>query len=134
MVSKTYVSPIHSSSFRNRYIQSIGSWENVHIKLTQYSTELQCRSFLYKGSSFCLYYDIVKEANNSIKTEGPSWSWSYGSWINNFQCNQWLSPLMLFVWIPLRQGVLDTTLCDKVCQWLATDLWFSPPIKLTATI
>jgi hypothetical protein len=27
------------------------------------------------------------------------------------------------------QGVLDTTLCDKVCQRLATDLWFSPPIK-----
>jgi hypothetical protein len=24
------------------------------------------------------------------------------------------------------QGVLDTTFCDKVCQWLATGLWFSP--------
>jgi hypothetical protein len=24
--------------------------------------------------------------------------------------------------------VLDTTLCDKVCQWLATVLWFPPPI------
>jgi hypothetical protein len=24
-----------------------------------------------------------------------------------------------------RRGVLDTTLCDKVCQWLATGLWFS---------
>ena len=23
------------------------------------------------------------------------------------------------------QGVLDTTLCDKVCQWLATGRWFS---------
>ena len=23
-------------------------------------------------------------------------------------------------------GVLDTTLCNKVCQWLATGLWFSP--------
>jgi hypothetical protein len=35
---------------------------------------------------------------------------------------------------------VDTTLCDKVCQWLATDLWFSlvlrfsPPIKLAVTI
>ena len=27
-------------------------------------------------------------------------------------------PLMLWVWILLRQGVFDTTLCDKVCQWL----------------
>ena len=24
------------------------------------------------------------------------------------------------------QGVLDTTLCDKVCQLLATGQWFSP--------
>jgi hypothetical protein len=28
--------------------------------------------------------------------------------------------------IQLRRGVLNTTLCDKVCQWLATGLWFSP--------
>jgi len=25
--------------------------------------------------------------------EGPSWSWSYGSWIYNYLCNQCLSPL-----------------------------------------
>ena len=24
-----------------------------------------------------------------------------------------------------RQGVLNTTLCDRVCQWLATSRWFS---------
>jgi hypothetical protein len=28
--------------------------------------------------------------------------------------------------IPLRRGVLNTTLCDKVCQRLATGQWFSP--------
>ena len=39
--------------------------------------------------------------------------WSYGSWIYNY-----LSPLTLWIQIPLRQGVLDTTSCDKVCQWL----------------
>ena len=44
-------------------------------------------------------------------------SLSYGSWIYNYLCNQCLSPLTLWVQIPLRQGVLDTTLCDKVCQW-----------------
>jgi hypothetical protein len=31
---------------------------------------------------------------------------------------------LLLVWIPL--GVLDTTLCDKVCQWLVAGRWFSP--------
>jgi hypothetical protein len=43
---------------------------------------------------------------------------SYGSWIYNYLCNQCLSPL--------RWGVLDTTLCDKVCQWHTTGRWFSP--------
>jgi len=26
-------------------------------------------------------------------TENPSWSWSYGSWIYNYMCNQCLSQL-----------------------------------------
>ena len=48
------------------------------------------------------------------------------SWIYNYLCNQCLSPLTLWVRTLLRRGVLDTTLCDKVCQWLATGQWFSP--------
>jgi hypothetical protein len=36
----------------------------------------------------------------------------------------------LWVWILLRWYVLDTTLCDKVCQWLATGRWFSPSLWL----
>jgi hypothetical protein len=32
--------------------------------------------------------------------ERPSWSWSYGSWINNYLCNQCLSPLKLRVRSP----------------------------------
>jgi hypothetical protein len=46
-------------------------------------------------------------------------SWLYGSWISNYLCNQCLSPLKLWVQPSLRRGVLDTALCDKVCQWLA---------------
>jgi hypothetical protein len=44
-----------------------------------------------------------------------------------------LSTQMLWVWIPLRHGVLDAKLCDKVCQWLAAGLWFSPgtPVSFT---
>ena len=30
-------------------------------------------------------------------------------------------------------SVLDTTLCDKVCQWLATCQWFSPGNPVSAT-
>ena len=57
--------------------------------------------------------------------EGPSWSWSYGSWIYNYLCHRCLLPLKLWVRIPLRRGVLDLTLCDKLCQWLAAGRWFS---------
>jgi hypothetical protein len=32
--------------------------------------------------------------------QGPLWSWSYGSWIYNYLCNQCISPLKLWVWIP----------------------------------
>jgi hypothetical protein len=56
-----------------------------------------------------------------------SWSWSYGSWIYNDLCNQCLSPLTLQVRIPFRPDVLDTTLCDKVCQW------FSPGTPVSST-
>jgi len=61
--------------------------------------------------------------------EGPSWSWSYGSWVFNYLFNQRLSPLMLWVRISLMWGVLDTT----VCQWLAKGRWFSPGIQISST-
>jgi hypothetical protein len=47
------------------------------------------------------------------------------SWIYSYLCNQCLSPLTLWVRIQLRQDVLDATLCDIVCQLLATGQWFS---------
>ena len=31
------------------------------------------------------------------------------------------------------QGVLNTTLCDKVCQWLATGQWFSLGTPVSST-
>ena len=39
--------------------------------------------------------------------------------LNNYLCNQCLSPLMLWVQTQLRRGVLNTTLCDKNCQSLS---------------
>ena len=64
---------------------------------------------------------------------GLSWPWSYGSWIYNYLCNQCQSPLMLWVRIPLRRGVLDTTLCDQVCQWLLTSQLFFPGTSVPPT-
>ena len=51
---------------------------------------------------------------------------AYHHWSCDFEPRSW-------------RGVLDTTLCDKVCQWLATSRCFSPgtlfppAVKLTAT-
>ena len=36
--------------------------------------------------------------------------------------------------IQLRWGVLDTTLCDKVCQWLMAGRWISPGTPVSPTI
>jgi hypothetical protein len=67
----------------------------------------------------------------SIEFIAVAWSWSYGSWIYNYLCNQCLSPLMLWVRISIRARC--TTLCDKVCQWLATGRWFSPGPPVSST-
>jgi len=56
----------------------------------------------------------------------PSWQWMYGSWIYSY-----LSPLMLWVRLPLR--VRNIILCDKVCQWLAAVRWFSPGPPVSST-
>jgi len=51
------------------------------------------------------YYHV----SHSLISQGPSWPWSYGSWIYNYLCNQCLSPLMLWVRISIRARC--TTLC-----------------------
>jgi hypothetical protein len=66
-----------------------------------------------------------------MTAEGPSWS--HGSWIYNYLCNQCLSPLTLWVRIPLRRGVFGTSLCNKVCQWLTAGRWFSMGTSVSST-
>ena len=34
---------------------------------------------------------------------------------------------------PIRRGVLDKVLSDKVCQWLATGRWFYPGTPVSST-
>ena len=65
------------------------------------------------------------------RRRGPSWLWSHGSWIYNYLCNQSLSRLMLWVRISIRARC--TTLCDKVCLWLATGRWFSSCTPVSST-
>jgi hypothetical protein len=53
-----------------------------------------------------MFYRITYKTEVNI-TKGPLWLRSYGSWIYNYLCNQYISPLTLWVRIPPRRGVLD---------------------------
>jgi hypothetical protein len=68
---------------------------------------------LFTSSIYGVHETIVWEVYTGIVLYDISYS------VGWFLCNQCLSPLALWVRIPLSQGVLDTTLCDKVYQWLA---------------
>jgi hypothetical protein len=72
----------------------------------------------------CILYfrlDLFISEYKSKTLQGLSWPWSCGSWIYNY-----LSPLML--WVRIRIKARCTTLCDQVCQWLATGLLHLDPI------
>ena len=100
-----------------------------------FCTSLYVPSFCHCIDYCCLsFFDLqLLMTCNLLKSTEPSWPWSYGSWIYNYLCKQCLSPLQLWMWIPLRRGVLDTTLCDKVCQWLTTGWWFSRGTPVSTT-
>jgi hypothetical protein len=87
-----------------------------------------CQQMVNKRSGWlCIF------RNQLTMTWGTWLSWSYGSWIYNFLCNQCLSSLKLWVRIPPRRSVLDTTLCDEVYQWLTTGRWFPPGSPVSST-
>ena len=86
------------------------------------------------NSSICFYYDERWYYFFFVFVQClcvPSWPWSHGSWIYNYLCNRYLSPPMLWVQIPIRSRC--TTLCDKVCRWIATGRWFSPSPTVSST-
>jgi hypothetical protein len=53
-------------------------------------------------------------------------SWSDDTWIYNYLWNQCLSPLKLWVQIPLMARCTRYNISDTVCQWLPTFQGFSP--------
>ena len=67
----------------------------------------------------------------------PSWlPWSYCSWIYNYNVPMQSVPSTTKVvkYEPRSwRGILDTTLSDKFCQWLATGWWFSPGMPVSST-
>ena len=64
---------------------------------------------------------------------GPVVVGSCGSWIYNYLYNQCLSPFSCEFESHSWWGILDTTLCDKVCWWLVTGQWFSSGTPVSST-
>ena len=110
---------------------TFGQWSHVmadyilavdHVVLISNCVGVLSRTLLYLCFQLRYYTQIV---------QGLSWLWPYGSWIYNYLCNQCLSSVMLWVRISIR--AMCTTLCDKVCQTLATGRWFSPGPLVSST-
>jgi hypothetical protein len=99
------------------------------------------RNFLdnFVRLTFCIAHLILMQSEVIWE---PSWLWSYGGWIYNYLYNQCLSPLKLWVRIPLMARwtwMIQHYVIKFVCDlWQVSGfLWvlqFPPPVKLTATI
>jgi hypothetical protein len=48
-------------------------------------------------------------------------------------CSTKGTPSWLMLWVRISISARCTTLCDKVCQWLATGRWFSPGPPVSPT-
>ena len=75
---------------------------------------------------YCIIYSyvlcIIDHHYIILLIRGPSWSYAisaYHHYRESVSCS----------W----RGVLDTTLCDKVCLWLAAGLWFSLSTLVSST-
>ena len=90
-----------------------------------------------KFLSTCLRHKIKKSKHLSISLQIFEWSWSSGSWIYNYLCNQWLLTLTLCFWTPLRRGVLEYNFnflyVTKFFLWLTVGWWFSPNTLVSST-
>jgi hypothetical protein len=116
-----------------RYTNTV-SYHSLYMNMNQVPGDCYLCFDANKGKIICvpLLYSTFNDCR-IFTSKGLSWSWSHGSWIYNYLCNQCLSLLMLWLPIMLRQGVLDTTFCNKDCQWLVADWWLSLGTLVSST-
>jgi len=62
----------------------------------------------------------LKHKTHILNSEGPSWSWSYGSWIYNYLCKQ--QCLSTLIWWTRTLFIARCTRYNAmwwifVCQW-----------------
>jgi hypothetical protein len=56
--------------------------------------------YIEQEQLFVPHYLVAVYISHVLFNQGPSWSWSYGSWIYNYLCNQCLPPQKLWIRIP----------------------------------
>ena len=116
MTWNNWISKCLNSNFRkyHRRLSDILSFVKVHSNHTFLEPELY---LWHEAIRFLIFEGAVEVAI---------------AWLLNYLCNKCLSRLT-WVRTPLRWGVCNTTLCDKVCQWLTTGRWFSPCPLVSST-
>ena len=95
-----------------------------------YLTKLGNNTMIHKitcRNQFKIKNYIFSNINLPLTLTNTLWSWSYGSWIYNYlfaisAYHHYHCEFESHSW----RGVLATTLCDKVCQWIAAGRWLSP--------
>jgi len=74
-------------------------WQTLirgHVQMNSWSANENATGKILTAP-FKLYNYHIMNAKLSDWLKGPSWSWSHGSWIYNYLCNQFLSTLKLWV-------------------------------------
>jgi hypothetical protein len=95
-------------------------WEKHNIKI--YKTYRQVCSYINKTRHFVVNWKLTRRFVVNVGFTTTYVSSAYHHSRCQFESRSW-------------QGVLDTTLCDNVCQWLAKGRWFSvgTPVSCTNT-
>jgi len=65
-----------------------------HFDGTYYVSSVIATVFCQHYSNLAQWCTHIKDVHLLFCTGGPSWLWSYGSWIYNYLCNQYLSALL----------------------------------------
>ena len=119
------------SKIQTEWSNGAGLWFGGHVFIA-----IRKRKVCSYGSR--MLFSITKKmsrriSNHSVLHNIDQWSWWYCSWIYSYMCNQCLSPLNVDGGFEHRswRGVLDTPLCDKVCQWLAAGRGF---LRISAAV
>jgi hypothetical protein len=77
----------------------INLWVNVlMLHNWKYGVRVMVNKATFINISIILRWSVLLIEETGVS--GPSWSWSYDSWIYNYRCNQCPPPLKLWVRVP----------------------------------